>query len=423
MRIGIIIGRIGGVDGVSLETIKWIEILEKMNHEVFIISGEYENWDIAPKHHVLFPLLSFYAPDTQWEQKKAFFEPDNAVDILLEDIEKRAIRIADRLEKWVTANRINCILSQNASALPCHIAMGIGIKKLIEKTGLPIVTHDHDFHWERGERYQSVHPEINALVDENFPLRIPHVKHAVINTFGKETFKNRFNIPSILVPNVMNFNKPYAIPTPENELLLQQIGVAKGEIPLLQATRIVRRKGIETAISLIDRLNDKKVKLIVSGDHNDDENNTYFNELVDQVHDLNLTQQVIFAGKKGIISEKLSDFYAHGRACTYFSTYEGFGNAFVEAVLAKKPVFVNNYKPVYEQDIGCHDFKTVLIQNSLLTDQAVKDMADIIYNPSKAEEIGAYNFELGKKFFSYEVLEQKLNELFINQNYDISINA
>ena len=25
------------------------------------------------------------------------------------------------------------------------------------------------------------------------------------------------------------------------------------------------------------------------------------------------------------------DVYAHGRACTYFGTYEGFGNAFVEA--------------------------------------------------------------------------------------------
>ena len=30
MRIGIIIGRIGGVDGVALETEKWIDILKKL---------------------------------------------------------------------------------------------------------------------------------------------------------------------------------------------------------------------------------------------------------------------------------------------------------------------------------------------------------------------------------------------------------
>ena len=122
--------------------------------------------------------------------------------------------------------------------------------------------------------------------------------------------------------------------------------------------------------------------------------------------------QVIFASEEGIKYADLSDFYAHGRACTYFSTYEGFGNAFVESVLAKKPIFVNNYKPVYSQDIGCHGFETVLIEDSLLTDKAVEEMVKIIYNPKLAQEIGEYNFELGKKHFSFEILEQKLNLLF-----------
>ena len=34
MRIGIIIARIGGIDGVALETEKWIEVLRKMGNEV-----------------------------------------------------------------------------------------------------------------------------------------------------------------------------------------------------------------------------------------------------------------------------------------------------------------------------------------------------------------------------------------------------
>jgi mannosylglucosylglycerate synthase len=210
----------------------------------------------------------------------------------------------------------------------------------------------------------------------------------------------------------MDFNQNYAVPNEENELFMRRLGVAKGEIPLLQVTRIVRRKGIETAISLIDKLHDKKLKLMISGNHNDDENNTYYNELVDQIHDLNLTNQVLFAAEKGIKHVELSDFYAQGRACTYFSTYEGFGNAFVEAVLAKKPIFVNDYKPVYSQDIGCHGFKTVMIKDSNLTDTAIKDMAEIIYKPALCNEIAAYNFELGKKHFSYDVLEQKLRILF-----------
>ncbi len=412
MRIGVIIGRIGGVDGVALETEKWIEVLEKIGHKVFIISGEFENWEMRRPDHYHFNLLSFFSPEAEWEQRKAFFEPTKSPDRLLEHVEKVSELIFHELQKWVNFNNIDCILSENSSALPCHLSMGVGIKKLVEKTGIPIVTHDHDFHWERGERYLSEHPEINQLVDDTFPLLIPHVKHAVINTFGVETFRDRFDIDALLVPNVMDFNQNYAVPNEENELFMRRLGVAKGEIPLLQVTRIVRRKGIETAISLIDKLNDKKLKLMISGNHNDDENNTYYNELVDQIHDLNLTNQVLFAAEKGIKHIELSDFYAQGRACTYFSTYEGFGNAFVEAVLAKKPIFVNDYKPVYSQDIGCHGFKTVMIKDSELTEAAIKDMAEIIYNPALCDEIAAYNFELGKKHFSYEVLEQKLKLLF-----------
>jgi glycosyltransferase involved in cell wall biosynthesis len=227
-----------------------------------------------------------------------------------------------------------------------------------------------------------------------------------------ETFKNRFGIDALLVPNVMDFNRAYGIPTEENQFFLRDVGVKQGEIALLQVTRIVRRKGIETAISLIDKLDDKKLKLVITGNNNDDENKEYYNELIDQIHDLNLSRQVIFAAHKVLDHKDLSDVYAHGRACTYFSTYEGFGNAFVECILAKKPIFVNNYKPVYMQDIGNKGFDTVMIEDSNLTDDKAKQMAEIIYNPERCREIGEYNFKVGQKHFSYEVLEQKLNTLF-----------
>ncbi|WP_397446310.1 glycosyltransferase [Polaribacter sp. R77954] len=412
MRIGIIIGRIGGVDGVALETEKWIEVLKKLGHEVFIMSGEFESWTIDEEHDYLYPPLSFFSVEAEWGQRKAFFEPDNDPDPLLDHVEKASNMIYNAMLNWVTDKKIEAILSENASALPCHLSMGVAIRKLITKTGLPIVTHDHDFHWERGQRYVSTHKEINQYVDDHFPLLLPNVKHAVINTFGVETFKNRFNIDATLVPNVMDFNRVYGVPTEENKFFLKDIGITDDEIALLQVTRIVRRKGIETAISLIDKLDDKKLKLVITGNNNDDENKEYYNELIDQIHDLNLSNQVIFAAHKVLDHKDLSDVYAHGRACTYFSTYEGFGNAFVECVLAKKPIFVNNYKPVYMQDIGNKGFETVMTEDGILTNEKVQKMSDIIYNPKRCLEIGEYNFNLGKKHFSFDVLEEKLNSLF-----------
>jgi len=412
MKIGVIIGRIGGVDGVALETMKWIEVLKRMGHEVFVMSGEFENWEGIKFKHYRYPVLSFFSPDAEWGQKRAFFQPDDSPEPLLEHVKKISNIICNKLEKWIVSKNIDCLLSENASALPSHLSMGIGIKKLVEKTGINTVTHDHDFHWERGKRYKSIHPEINQLVDDSFPLLIPHVRHAVINTFAVETLKKRFNIDAVNVPNVMDFTKPYGIPDENNNFFFRKMGVRKNDIALLQVTRIVRRKGIETAISLLDKLQDKKIKLVITGNYKDDENRTYYNELVELVHDLNLTSQIIPMAHDVLNHDHLSDVYAHGTACTYFSTYEGFGNAFIESVLAKKPIFVNNYKPVYMPDIGSKGFKTVMLEDSQLTDDKVKDMAEIIYNPDLAKEIGEYNFELGKKHFSYDVLEEKLTQLF-----------
>ena len=40
-RIGIISGKLGDVDGVSLEVDKWITILSKFGHKIFTIAGRY----------------------------------------------------------------------------------------------------------------------------------------------------------------------------------------------------------------------------------------------------------------------------------------------------------------------------------------------------------------------------------------------
>ncbi len=42
MKIGIIICRIGDVDGAALETEKWIKVLHEMGHKIFILSGRFK---------------------------------------------------------------------------------------------------------------------------------------------------------------------------------------------------------------------------------------------------------------------------------------------------------------------------------------------------------------------------------------------
>ena len=421
MRIGIIIGRIGGVDGVALETEKWIEVLKRMNHEVYILSGQYEERKMNHEFETLIPEMSFFSPESYWGQKKAFFHPDCDIDELLEHIELYSKVIYKRIINWISDRKIELIISENASALPSHLEMGLAIKKAVKRLGLPTITHDHDFAWERGNRYISPHVKINELIEDTFPLRLPNSVHAVINTHAYNTLKEKFNRDSVNVPNVMDFDKPFGEVTEKNICLHTNLGYNKDDIFLFQITRVVRRKGIEIAIKLIDKIGDKKVKLIITGNYNDDAENKYYEELIELIHKLKLGTQVAFAyhlfNNKGLTSSNgdlnysLSDAYAQARACTYFSTYEGFGNAFVEAVLAKRPVFVNNYEPVYWPDIGSKGFKAVMLEDNDLNDKAIEEMKKVIYNEKLAKEIAEHNFELGKKLFSYDTLREKLQEL------------
>ncbi len=421
MKIGIIIGRIGGVDGVALETEKWIEVLQKMGHEIFIISGQFEGRKMDCLHETCVPEMSFFSPESFWEQKKAFFHPDFDQDDLLDHLNLYAEVIKIKIVEWINNNKIDLLILENASALPSHISMAIAIKNAVIKTGKPIITHDHDFAWERGDRYVSPHPKINEFVENEFPLRLPNSYHAVINLHAQETIKTRFDRDSIVVPNVMNFDMPFAQINGHNKNLKAELGLTEKDILLFQITRIVKRKGIETAIKLIDKLNDHHIKLIITGNYADDAESVYYMELVDLIHELKLSKQVQFAYHnfsskmhKGTLNEKvysLSDAYAHARACTYFSVYEGFGNAFVEAVLAKRPIFVNNYKPVYWPDIGSKGFKAVMLEDNILTEKATQEMHEVIYNDKLNKEVSEHNFELGKKYFSYYTLEEKLNDL------------
>ena len=126
MKIGIIIGRIGGVDGVALETLKWIEVLKRMGHEVLVISGEFENWTEIQFRHHHYPVLSFFSPEAEWGQRKAFFEPDDSPEPLLEHVEKISNLICKKLEKWVSKNEIDCLLSEMHQLCLATYQWGLG---------------------------------------------------------------------------------------------------------------------------------------------------------------------------------------------------------------------------------------------------------------------------------------------------------
>jgi len=406
---------------VALEAEKWIEVLRSMGHQVFVVSGQYQDRSPDPEFEHLLPSLSFFSPETVWSQKRAFFHPDSDPDELISRVRTHSRQILKDLLAWVKEHRIELLIPENASSLPSHLEMGLAMRDLARETGLPIIAHDHDFAWDRGDRYRASNQIISDFLDDIFPLRAPRTIHAVINTHAREKLAEKYGAKAVHVPNVMDFDKPFGQHGPGNQDLPLRLGFQPDDLLMFQMTRLIQRKRIETAIDLVSRLKDPRVKLVVTGGYPDDAGSAYFTRLTEQVNELGLSEQVRFAsglfhskGRKDDQGRKrytLSDAYAQASACTYFSTHEGFGNVVVEAILAKRPLFVNNYEPVFTPDIASKGIRTVMIDHGLLTDEAVESMARVLYEPALAREITEHNYLVGREHFSFKTLEASLGEL------------
>ena len=354
MRIGIVIGRIGGVDGVALETEKWAAVLRRLGHDVDILTGELEA-NVAGC--TVLPELAFSHPATLREQDDAFFVQQADEAELMERLHADAASIARDVLAWLSHRRIDVLITQNCTTLPCHLTMGMALKRGDRADGdpddrprprLPLGT--------RRPLHESIpgRSRRDRRVLSTRPAQ-PHPRGDQLRMPGRTS--RTLGIEAQVVPNVMDFEGDFGKLDDFNRRLPDELGWGADDIVLFQITRVVRRKGIETAIELVDRLDDPRIRLIVTGHATDDYQGEYLSELRARAACLSRPEQVQFAADRfanlrvsanGAPAKfSLSDGYASAHACTYFSKYEGFGNAFVEAIAARVPIFVNNYEPVY----------------------------------------------------------------------------
>jgi glycosyltransferase involved in cell wall biosynthesis len=97
---------------------------------------------------------------------------------------------------------------------------------------------------------------------------------------------------------------------------------------------------------------------------------------------------------------------------TYPSDFEGFGNAFLEAIYFCRPIVVNTYS-IYTIDIKPKGFSAIEI-DGYVTDEAVRKTKKILTDAKLRRKMVSHNYEIAKKFYSYSVLRQKLKNLIFD---------
>ncbi len=405
-RVGIVSTRLAGTDGVSLESEKWVQVMEKRRLACYYFAGEL---DRPHDRSYLAAEAHFNHPEIQKIQQACFGVTTRSRS-LTQKIQDIKIKLKDDLYSFIEKFKIDLLMPENSLTIPMNIPLGLAITEFIAETGMPATAHHHDFYWER-DRFS-----INAVSDYlnmAFPPNLPTLSHLVINSFANEQLSFRTGISAETVPNIMDFEHP---PSPPDEYTYdarQDIGIADDELFVLQPTRVVKRKGIEHAIELVCRLG-MKAKLVISHDSGD-EGFDYQERLKEYANFLNV--DLIFASD--IINEKrartpdgrkiytLFDVYPYADLVTYPSVFEGFGNAFLEAIYFKKPVVVNTYS-IYTKDIKPKGFSVIEL-DGYVTNAALLKTKQVLSDPKFCQEMVDHNHELGKRFYSYDVLRQRLD--------------
>ncbi len=410
-NIGFISTRLAGTDGVSLETRKWAEVFEKEGFNCYYFAGEL---DYPPERSYLVEEANFQHPDIKDINQNCFGVTLRG-RFITQKIHKIKWILKDHLYKFIEKFNIDIIVPENALTIPLNIPLGLAITELISEVGIPTIAHHHDFFWERQ------HFLTNAVWDYlnmAFPPHLPPIKHVVINSSGDNQLSLRTGISATIIPNVMDFeNGPPPVDDYTSDVR-EALGIEDDELFILQPTRVVKRKGIEHAIELVNRLG-RKAKLVIShasGDEGYDYeirvreyskimkvNTIFVSDIIDERRGRTKTGQKIYT---------LDDIYPHADLVTYPSNFEGFGNAFLEAIYFKKPIVVNNYS-IYASDIKPKGFSVIEL-DGFVSEEAVNQTLKVLNDHQFCEKMVEHNYEIAMLYFSYSVLEQKLTSLIFD---------
>ena len=405
-RIGFISTRFHGTDGVTLEAAKWAAILQVEGANCFWMAGLLDKPE-AVSH--CDPIAFFNHPSNIDVQGHLFGRTTRPREIT-DRIHNIKEGLKSSIYQFIERFNLELLIPQNILAIPMHVPLGLAMTEVLAETGIPAIAHHHDFAWER-ERF-TVTSGADYLAAA-FPPTLPSLVHVVINTMQQKELARRYGQASTIIPNVIDFESPSPGIDDYSRDFRREIGLSEDDLLVLQPTRLVPRKGIEHAIELLRRLKEPRLKLVLSHPGGD-EGDAYAKLLHERIADAGI-QALFIADRigemRGLNADgkkiyTLFDIYPHADLVTYPSYYEGFGNAFLEAVYFGKPVVVNTYA-VYARDIDPLGFKTIEM-SMLVTNEVVEQTREILHNRALREEWAAINFDLGVKFFSYSVARRKL---------------
>jgi len=444
-NIGIFHYQVGHTDGVSLEIEKWQRVFEEMGHRVYLCAG-----DLGSAKGTLIPEMYHHRPEVERLSHNTFKELCDFDEAGFQVELKQQVKVlTEKLRAFLVEQEIDLIVAQNIWCVGKSPSLAIALENIRRELNLPAIAHHHDFYWERGDDKTLTCTAAIEVAKNYLPPIDANIRHVVINSLAQAELMKRKGVKARAVPNIFDFEAPSWEKDEYNREFRAAIGLQENDLLILQATRIVPRKGIELAIDVTREIaiqrhkldenglfdgrpfsQDSRIVLVLAGYARDDETGVYVRKLKEKA----LTEgvELLFIEER-IASERgstnahkiysLWDAYVFSDLVTYPSLWEGWGNQFLEAVRAELPIVLFEY-PVYRADIRDKGFEVislgaevaghdsaglVQVQEAIIqrtADEALSVLTDSVMRQRMVKK----NLALGQHYYSMNTLRNFLEE-------------
>ncbi len=446
MKCAIVHYRVGRTDGVSLEIAKRKRMLENAGYSVFLVGG-----DRSLGADLIIPELEFDSPEIRCIKENAFAyfkRSDLSSDELMAEIERISDAIKSQFMEFQKEEHIDCLFVHNIFSHGRHIAAASAFAHIAEELNIPVVATHHDFYWERPDYSKVTSHAVYDYLQTFVPARLLNIDHICINSQAAVMLEKRFGVKPHVLGDIFDFGqKPWDIYN-FNSDLISRLDLREDDLVVLHATRLVRRKAVELAVQFVQRLSyyrdklvgqrlyndklltaDSRIVLVLSG-YAEDSSREYEVELQKFIAESGIefryADDLVEAERTFAPVKRyaLSDFYAIADMVTYTSLQEGWGNQFIEAMFARRPIVLFEY-PVFISDIKAEGYNYISLGNQIagaypnglvyvdrdVIDKASGQTVSMLTSDSTAQLL-KQNFNIGKENHSCEKFYSLIQTIF-----------
>lgn len=389
--------RLQSRDSVASETEKWIRVLGDLGHETCRVAGYMPA--AGAGDHVISE-LNYLDPEIE-AFTGALFGPGGRQDELVEDFDRLAGIITNGLDDVFRRLQPDLIIAENIFSLPLNLPLSAALCRWLEGSGTACIAV-HSDSCRNDPRFAS--PVLPEMVAAYIPAPLPQIMHVSMDAQGREELYSRSGLAATRMERCYDFETHAGAELEEKSPTPPAAGGDR-RLVFFQPAGCVGCDCFERSISFVRRcrsVSGRQACLIIDDTCVAGCDSSGDGWLQAKGEGLLFAARESSSGTAG-----RSRLYQRCDAVIIPGACREFGNSLVESVVYRKPLLVADSDEV-------DALRSRGLQFLMLDERAADRIISLIGHPDLLMEMVGRNFELGRKYYSLDVLRERVADLMMS---------